>query len=260
MDLSVSIFDFIFLKFSNLMSQLQRIAIAPSQFQQGQILLTKEQQHYLGRVLRLHEGDRFIAMDGKGKWWLAQLAGEQAQVLEALLVETELPVSITLMVALPKGNGFDEVVRCCTELGVTCITPVLSDRTLLHPSPQKLERWRRIATEAAEQSERSFVPTILEPVAFNTSLSFANSQQYICVARGEFPHLKDCLQPKGQMTNDKGQETIVIATGPEGGWTTQEIENAIAFGFQPVSLGRRILRAVTAPVVALSLITAACEV
>ncbi|MFW9263282.1 16S rRNA (uracil(1498)-N(3))-methyltransferase [Nostoc sp. KVJ20] len=242
------------------MSQLQRIAIAPSQLQQGQILLTKEQQHYLERVLRLREGDRFIAMDGKGKSWLAQLAGEQAQVLEPLLVETELPVSITLMVALPKGNGFDEVVRCCTELGVTCIAPVLSDRTLLHPSPQKLERWRRIAAEAAEQSERSFVPTILEPVTFNTSLSFANSQQYICVARGEFPHLKDCLQHKGQMTNDIGQETIVIATGPEGGWTTPEIENAIASGFQPVSLGRRILRAVTAPVVALSLITAACEV
>jgi 16S rRNA (uracil1498-N3)-methyltransferase len=236
------------------MSQLQRIAIAPSQLQQGQILLTKEQQHYLGRVLRLREGDRFIAMDGKGKWWLSQLAGEQAQILEPLLVETELPVSITLMVALPKGSGFDEVVRYSTELGVTCIAPVLSDRTLLHPSPQKLERWRRIAAEAAEQSERSFVPTILEPVAFNTALSFANSQQYICVARGEFPHLKDCLQ------NDIGQQTIIIATGPEGGWTTQEIENAKSAGFQPVSLGRRILRAVTAPIVALTLITASCEV
>ncbi|MEA5623152.1 16S rRNA (uracil(1498)-N(3))-methyltransferase [Nostoc sp. UHCC 0251] len=235
------------------MSQLQRIAIAPSQFQQGQILLTKEQQHYLGRVLRLREGDRFIAMDGKGKWWLAQLAGEQARVLEALLVETELPVSITLMVALPKGNGFDEVVRCCTELGVTCIAPVLSDRTLLHPSPQKLERWRRIAAEAAEQSERSFVPTILEPVTFNTAVTTKQtSHRYICEARGEYPHLNKVL--------NSISEEIVIATGPEGGWTTQEIENAIAFGFQPVSLGRRILRAVTAPVVALSLITAACEV
>ncbi|MBW4676921.1 MAG: 16S rRNA (uracil(1498)-N(3))-methyltransferase [Desmonostoc geniculatum HA4340-LM1] len=249
------------------MSQLQRIAIAPSQLQQQQILLTKEQQHYLGRVLRLREGDRFIAMDGKGKSWLAQLAGEQAQVLELLTVETELAVLITLMIALPKGNGFDEVVRSCTELGVTCIAPVLSDRTLLHPSPQKLERWRRIAAEAAEQSERSFVPTILEPVAFSTGLSLVighlslvNSQQYICVARGDFPHLKDCLHHKGQTTNDKGQETIVIATGPEGGWTKQEVKNAIALGFQPVSLGRRILRAVTAPVVALSLITAACEV
>lgn len=253
MDLSVSIFDLILSQFQNSMSQLQRIAIAPSQLQQGQIFLTKEQQHYLGRVLRLHEGDRFIAMDGKGKWWLAQLAGEQAQVLEPLLVETELPVSITLMVALPKGNGFDEVVRCCTELGVACIAPVLSDRTLLHPSPQKLERWRRIAAEAAEQSERSFVPTILEPVAFNTAIT-ANqaSHRYICEARGEYPHLNKVL--------NSISDEIIIATGPEGGWTIQEIENAIAFGFQPVSLGRRILRAVTAPVVALSLITASCEV
>lgn len=253
MDLSVSIFDLILSQFQNPMSQLQRIAIAPSQLQQGQIFLTKEQQHYLGRVLRLHEGDRFIAMDGKGKWWLAQLIGEQAQVLEPLLVETELPVSITLMVALPKGNGFDEVVRCCTELGVTCIAPVLSDRTLLHPSPQKLERWRRIAAEAAEQSERSFVPTILEPVAFNTAVT-ANqtSHRYICEARGKYPHLNKVL------SSISGE--IVIATGPEGGWTTQEIENAKSAGFQPVSLGRHILRAVTAPVVALSLITASCEV
>ncbi|MDZ7960486.1 MAG: 16S rRNA (uracil(1498)-N(3))-methyltransferase [Aulosira sp. DedQUE10] len=239
------------------MSQLQRIAIAPSQLQQGQISLTKEQQHYLARVLRLREGDRFIAMDGRGQWWLTQLAGVQGQVLEALVVETELPVSITLMVALPKGNGFDEVVRCCTELGVTTIAPVLSDRTLLQPSPQKLERWRRIAAEAAEQSERTFIPTILEPAAFSSSLSFENSQQYICEARGNLPHLKNCLSDKKQMTNDQG---LIIATGPEGGWTQQEIESAIAAGFQGVSLGRRILRAVTVPVVALSLVSAACEV
>ena len=113
------------------MTQRQRIAIASSQFQQGQILLTPEQQHYLGRVLRLREGDRFIAMDGLGKWWLAQLAGTQAQIVEPLVVQTELPGSITLMVALPKGNGCDEVVRCCTELGVAVIAPVVSDRTLL---------------------------------------------------------------------------------------------------------------------------------
>jgi 16S rRNA (uracil1498-N3)-methyltransferase len=248
------------------MSQLQRIAIAPSQFQQGQILLTPEQQHYLVRVLRLREGDRFIAMDGQGKWWLTQLAGAQGQVLESLLVQTELPITITLMVALPKGNGFDEVVRACTELGVTTIAPVLSDRTLLHPSPQKLERWRRIAAEAAEQSERSFVPTVLEPVAFNTGLSLVishlslvNSQKYICEARGDYPHLLNFLN-KQQMTNDNSQLTVVIATGPEGGWTATEIESAIASGFQAVSLGRRIFRAVTAPIVALSLITAAYEV
>jgi 16S rRNA (uracil1498-N3)-methyltransferase len=238
---------------------MQRLVIAPSQLKDQQILLTTQQQHYLSRVLRLREGDRFIAMDGQGQCWLAVLAHSKAQILEIISVQTELPVSIALLVALPKGNGFDEVVRCCTELGASCIVPVISDRTLLHPSPQKLERWRRIAIEAAEQSERQIVPTILAPQTFVAALSsnFSNTlpvdnKKYICVARGDSPRLIDCLQ-------DKGQTTIVIATGPEGGWTETEVECAIAAGFQLVSLGRRILRAVTAPVVALSLATAARE-
>ncbi|MBK1987846.1 16S rRNA (uracil(1498)-N(3))-methyltransferase [Sphaerospermopsis aphanizomenoides BCCUSP55] len=237
------------------MSQLQRITINPSQLQQTQLLLTHQQQHYLFRVLRLQDGDKFIAMDGIGKWWLTQLTGETGQVLELLEVKTELPVSITLMVALPKGNGFDDVVRCCTELGVTCIIPVLSDRTLLNPSPQKLERWQRIASEAAEQSERAFVPTILEPVTFSSVLSeCAANHRYLCEARSDYPHLTKVLN------NNHLSGEITIAIGPEGGWTDQEIEMAIDKSFQPVSLGRRILRAVTAPVVALSLIAAACEV
>ncbi|MBW4593466.1 MAG: 16S rRNA (uracil(1498)-N(3))-methyltransferase [Brasilonema angustatum HA4187-MV1] len=236
------------------MSQLQRIAIAPSQLQQEQILLTKEQQHYLERVLRLREGDRFIAINGKGKWWLAQLEGEKAQILESLTVETELPISITLMVALPKGNGFDDVVRCCTELGVAVIAPVVSDRTLLDPSPQKLQRWLRIAQEAAEQSERSFVPTILEPISFSASLATGTANYcYICEARGSYPHLTEAINQVSTTSE------IIIATGPEGGWTDKELKYAIDAGFQPVSLGRRILRAVTAPIVALSVVAAQLE-
>lgn len=239
------------------MPQLQRLAIAPNQLQDKQILLTTGQKHYLSRVLRLREGDRFIAMDGQGHWWLAVL-GDLAQILEPISIQTELPVSITLIVALPKGNGFDEVVRCCTELGVSCIIPAISDRTLLDPSPQKIERWRRIATEAAEQSERQIVPTILDPVPFIAGLSSVISdtsisyQQYICVARGDSLRLKDCL-------NHNQQKTIVIATGPEGGWTQTEVEKAKSFGFQPVSLGRRILRSVTAPIVAMSVAATAFE-
>ncbi|TAE61666.1 MAG: 16S rRNA (uracil(1498)-N(3))-methyltransferase [Nostocales cyanobacterium] len=235
------------------MSQLQRITINNSQIQETSIILTPQQKHYLLRVLRLGDGDKFIVMDGKGKWWLAQLTAEKAHILEPLEVKTELPVSITLMMALPKGNGFDDIVRCCTELGVTYILPVLSDRTLLKPSSQKLERWQRIATEASEQSERAFVPTILEPVSFKTAISECQiNHRYICEARGEYPHLTKVI--------NNSLPEMIIAIGPEGGWTDTELEIAIESGFQPVSLGRRILRAVTAPIVALSLITAIHEV
>jgi len=252
------------------LAQLQRLVIASEQRQEGQILLTLPQQHYLNRVLRLGEGDRFIAMDGQGSWWLSELEASltQAKIIESLCVQTELLGAVTLMAAMPKGSGFDEVVYQATELGIACIIPLRSDRTLLNPSPQKLERWRRIAQEAAEQSERQVVPTILDPVDFATSFQLEatlNAHRYICVARGDAPHLLSCLSDielpleAGQPSNPQ-PPSIVIATGPEGGWTTTEVEQATAAGFQPVSLGRRILRAVTAPIVALCLIASVWEV
>ena len=250
------------------MAQLQRLVIALEQRINQQILLTDAQQHYLGRVLRLGNGDRFIAMDGQGSWLLSELEANltQARIIESLSVQTELPFAVTLMAAMPKSSGFDEVVYQATELGVTAIIPLKSDRTLLNPSPTKVERWRRLTQEAAEQSERQVVPTILDPVDFATGLQLADAPhtyRYICVARGNPPHLLSCLQDiKLQLKTHASTPqlpSVVIATGPEGGWTTAEVEKATATGFQPVSLGWRILRAVTAPTVALSLVASVLE-
>ncbi|MEP6486220.1 16S rRNA (uracil(1498)-N(3))-methyltransferase [Microcoleus vaginatus GB2-A3] len=260
------------------MAQLQRLAVNPAQICDRKIDLTREQQHYLNRVLRLQGGDRFIAMDGRGHWWLAVLEAHEtgliASITEEIAVNRELPVEVTLMAALPKGNGFDEVVRQATELGVGSIVPVTSDRTLLKPSDQKVERWRRIAAEAAEQSERQIVPTILEPVSFDVAVKDCGQKyRFICVARGDNRHLWDCLAaldppqfragtgapPLQRGEQDGGELSIVIAIGPEGGWTEGEVKRAIEFGFEAVSLGSRILRAVTAPIVALSLVGAIFE-
>ncbi|MGL5061996.1 MAG: 16S rRNA (uracil(1498)-N(3))-methyltransferase [Microcoleus sp.] len=263
------------------MAQLQRLTIYDSQICDRHINLTPEQQHYLYRVLRLNKGDRFIAIDGCGHWWSAILEEEEtglfASITEEISVNRELPVKVVLIAALPKGNGFDEVVRQATELGVASIVPVTSDRTLLKPSSQKVDRWKRIAAEAAEQSERQFVPSVLEPVSFDFTLKDCSQKhRFICVARGENRHLQDCLigldppqPPRGEqdppqpclVRGDLELEelSIAIAVGPEGGWTDGEVQRAIEFGFEPVSLGSRILRAVTAPIVALSLIGATFE-
>ncbi len=238
------------------MAQLQRLVITPSQIDQQQIVLTIEQQHYLSRVLRLRSGGQFIAMDGQGHGWLAALEGDRAQILDPIHAQSELPISVTLVLSLPKGNGFDEVVRQLTELGVTCIAPVITERTLLHPSANKLERWRRIAQEAAEQCERQIVPEILDPVSWcdrlQTESSNPNTCRLIALARGDSIHLLDYL-------DQAVCPLITLAIGPEGGWTNSEIEGAIAAGYQPISLGRRILRAVTAPIVALSLVAGVLE-
>jgi 16S rRNA (uracil1498-N3)-methyltransferase len=243
--------------------QLQRLTIAPAQIAGAEIHLTREQRHYLWRVLRLQKGDRLLAIDGLGRCWLvAADPPDQVKILEEQVpqVSTELPHPAILLVAMPKGQAMDDIVRQSTELGATQIVPILSDRTLLQPSPQKLDRWRRIAQEAAEQSERQIVPTVSEPQTWSHALTEWNVETcdaYLCEARGDRPALLDrLLQTAGAPHATK---PIAIAIGPEGGWTDAEIDGAIAAGYQVVSLGRRVLRAATAPAAALSILAATLE-
>jgi 16S rRNA (uracil1498-N3)-methyltransferase len=240
---------------------LQRITISPDQINDNYITLTPSQHHYLTRVLRLQTGGEFQAIDGTGELYLCEITAENAQITQLItsLVGTaslkeNCAHPITLICALPKGNNFDDIVRACTELGVTTILPAISDRTLLNPSPHKLQRWRKIAQEAAEQSERLSIPTIAEPQSLQHIFSQlpVSGDKYICEARGEYPHLLTCLQSSQLIAIP-----IIIAIGPEGGWTEPELNLAIAHNFQLVSLGRQILRTITAPIVALSIVTAA---
>lgn len=240
--------------------QLQRLAIAPEQLQGQSICLNGDQQHYLYDVLRLGRGDRFIAMNGLGQLWLAELLANpsQATMLQSLTEQTELAVPVMLLAAPPKGNHFDQVVRSSTELGVSHIVPLLSQRTLLNPSPHKIQRWRRIATEAAEQSRRQLIPQVLDPVSFTEILVDSELQsshhwrKYICRVDPTAESLLQCL-------GDTADAGIAIMVGPEGGWTDTEKNQAQVAGYHSVSLGRRTLRSVTATYMAVSVAIAQLE-
>ncbi|WP_008308289.1 16S rRNA (uracil(1498)-N(3))-methyltransferase [Leptolyngbya sp. PCC 6406] len=238
---------------------VQRVIVQPSQIQGSILTLTPDQLHYLQRVLRLRSGDYFMVLDGQGQSWVAVLqAGTgQADLREARSDPLALP-TLTLAAALPK-QGFDDVVRQVTELGVSRIVPILSDRTLLQPSPQKLQRWQRIATEAAEQSERPLVPQIESPQSWPDWLaqSPTSDHRWLCVARRNSPPLLSRLLATGLPITP--ESTLTLATGPEGGWTETEVESAIAQGYLPISLGPTILRAVTAPITAIAVIQAAIQ-
>jgi 16S rRNA (uracil1498-N3)-methyltransferase len=273
---------------------VQRITISADQQVSSLIALREDQVHYLVRVLRLRVGDRFLAQTAQGQQWLAAISEQpnQAHVLEAIAPAQAPTAPLRLIAALPKGNSFDQVVRQTTELGVTHIYPVVSDRTLLKPKGNKLERWRRIAQEACEQSERVTAPEIFEPVDYLTFMkrspwegaaeesapeegasdSKSDTQEkakpkkdphelrYICTARRESPHLLAHLLDYQRNTPESADlHSVALAIGPEGGWTSHEITVAIEQGYKVVSLGGAILRAVTAPITALSLVAAARE-
>ena len=236
---------------------MQRVVVDPAQIQTDQLTLTAEQRHYLQRVLRLQAGDRFLALDGQGHLWQAVL---QLDARSAKLIEVTPEVStatftrsrITLAASLPK-QGFDDVVRQVTELGVDEIVPLMSDRTLPRPSANKLQRWRRIAAEAGEQCERLTVPVVREPLAWSSWIAQESQDvRLICVARRSAPTLLS-------VGLASPLPTVEIAIGPEGGWTESEVNQALAQGYQPVSLGSSILRAVTASVVAIGILQAGIE-
>lgn len=232
---------------------MYRLFINQNQKDDHHISLSSEQEHYLRRVLRLKIGERFVAMDGKGSCWLVELTATGGEIIEVVSNNNELSVAVTLMVALPKSNGFDEIVRCATELGVNQFMPVISARTIIKPKENKLQRWGKIAIEAAEQSERVIVPYIFEPMSFDeaiTEINKLNAYCYLAATRKEVSSLWENLQHIPKLTSNH----ILIATGPEGGWTDEEVEKAIANGFKVVSLGKRILRAITAPIMAMSIV------
>jgi 16S rRNA (uracil1498-N3)-methyltransferase len=232
---------------------VQRIVVDAGQIIDDRLQLTAKQQHYLRRVLRLGAGDRFLALNGQGALWLATLTADaDAQLAPIPNDKTDTSAQrphIVLAASLPK-QGFDEVVRQATELGVDEIVPLISERTLLRPSANKVKRWRKIAAEAGEQSERLFVPTISEPTAWSTWLTHeSQTVRCFCVARQDAPHLLT-------YATVPCPPAIEIAVGPEGGWTRAELTAAIAVGYSPASLGPFVLRAVTASITALAILQA----
>ena len=144
--------------------------------------------------------------------------------------------------------------------------PLFSDRTITKSGTeignQKRDRWQRIAEETAELSMRTYVPEINNPTTLISWLEYlakspTPSLKYICVISPHVTHLLTSLQGSSYPSDFvENKRQIIIATGCEGGWTTREEEMAIASGFVPVSLGDRVLSAVTAPVVALSIVSA----
>lgn len=253
--------------------RLQRVTLQAHQVEQAleikqAIALTSEQRHYLCNVLRLEIGAEFIALDRQGGWWLAQLASDadNAQIIDKLENNSELATQINLGVAMPKGSNIESVIRQTTELGVRQIVPLFSDRTIIKSGTeignQKRDRWQRIAEEAAELSLRTYVPEINMPQSFKAWLgdcpqASAQVLKYICVTHPDALHLLTSLQSTYYaLPAAEHLAQIMIATGCEGGWTAREEEMAIASGFIPVSLGDRVLSAVTAPVVALSIVSA----
>jgi 16S rRNA (uracil1498-N3)-methyltransferase len=226
----------------------------------GMAELSGEDARHLTRVLRAGAGQRYEISDGQAAY-LAEIAEARGDRVVFRIIEPldtpAMPLHITLCAALIKFDRFEWIVEKATELGVERILPVEaahSEKGLLEASRKRTERWARIARESSQQSRRVRAPEILPAVRFERCLAEEADYRYFLEEAAAPPLLRVLRVLPACRT---GASRAALLAGPEGGWTDAERQLAAAAGWQPVSLGPRVLRAETAATAAVAVLVSA---
>ncbi|MED1792386.1 16S rRNA (uracil(1498)-N(3))-methyltransferase [Brevibacillus nitrificans] len=230
---------------------MQRYFALPDHFHEHEVTIVGDDVHHIVNVMRSKEGEKIFVSDGTGRSAVAKIVSLSAKEVRATIVELlneqrELPIRVTIGQGLPKGEKMEWILQKGTELGAYSFFPFSSERTIVKldakKEAKKLERWRKIVKEAAEQSHRDVLPELLAPVSFREALK-AGEQYTRCAIAYEKEGGATMHQVLTEMTAD---ESLLVLIGPEGGFTPDEVAQAEAKGFLSVSLGPRILRTETA--------------
>lgn len=234
----------------------RRFYVAQSDVGSSELTLQGDEARHARRALRLREGDPVTCFDGAGHGWKGHIdryVGDTAIVAIDSALESDRPARPRLVLAqgLVKGDRMDVIVQKATELGVEAVRPIAADRSDVRLEParaaKRVERWLRIAIEAAKQSERMTVPTIEQPTTLDLAVAAAEGPIVALVERSSL-HIREALDA----LDDPGTVTLVV--GPEGGWSEEERTRLEGSGAACVSLGRGILRAETAAIAGLAIV------
>lgn len=223
------------------------------EFFESEPFIDGDDAKHILRSLRMTVGEKLTICDTKGFDYSCVISAcsdsrVELEIKEKRKNDTEPTIFVTLYLCLTKGDKMDLAVRQAVEMGASRIVPVLSTNCVSRPDEKslkkKLERWQKIADEAAGQSGRGILPTVCETISFNEAVNFATKND-LCVFCYE-------LATENLDTIDDAVKTVSVIIGPEGGFTVPEAESLANNGAKTVSLGKRILRAETAPVAALA--------
>jgi len=236
-----------------------RFFVSASSFEGDRVRLSPEQSHQVRHVLRLGPGNAIVVLDGAGVEYdvkLVMVGPREAvgQVVDKRQASGEPTAQVVLFQSLLAREKFEWVLQKGTEVGVARFVPVLTERSLVRVrtiEASRLDRWRRIVTEAAEQSHRGRIPEIEEIVAWKDVVSQIGRFDLALIAAtsGSTRALRESLGP-----SDRPPASIAVLIGPEGGFSDEEAKQACDGGAVPVSLGPRILRTETAAVIVPALV------
>lgn len=208
---------------------------------------------HLARVLRARVGQEFDITTGsevrRGR--LTAIAPDRVEFELGEQIPVTPNIHVTLLQSIFKFDRMEWAIEKCTELGVARIVPLIARRTeapLAAAAAKRVERWRRIVLQAAEQSRRGLVPEVCQPVKFKDASLLPGSMRIVLSEIEPEVMLKDVLRSP---SND---DEVIIALGPEGGWTNEELTAFREAGWISASLGSTILRAETAAIAAMAIV------
>ncbi len=233
----------------------RRFFISPEAFKEDKVYITnKGDINRIITVLRLGKGDELIIFDGVGNEYSGIISTVEKKGIEFRITDmcrqiksSKLSKEIILVQGIPKGQKMDLVVDVGTELGLSRIIPVITERTVPNGvSSQKFSRWQRIAISSATQSRRDTIPTIELAQNFFKAVDDLHTDLKILLWEGEKQtRLRDVLM------KTSSPKSIAICIGPEGGFSLQEVNYAKKNGIIPVSVGSQLLRTEIAGLIAL---------
>lgn len=214
----------------------------------GKLKLEPEESHYLAHVLRLPVGSQLEVRDGRGGAWRATVLDTHHLALDERVTLPPLTgVGVVLAFAPPRGGRMDILLEKATELGVGALQPVWAQRSVRKDSGNP-GRWTRLVSAAAKQCGVPVVPDVGKPLSFDECLLAYNRAELKLIAAPSAELAMREVLPKTPV------EQAIVLTGPEGGFTDSEIAAARSHGYLPFNLGAQILRAETAPLVALTIL------
>lgn len=215
--------------------------------------LIGDHARHLSQVLRAHAGQEFeISVNGEVRLArIATVAPDRVEFELGPAVAASPILPITAAISIFKFDRMEWAIEKCTELGVGRIIPLLAARTESHlasAAVKRVERWRRLAHQAAEQSRRTSPPEVADPVKLNDVLNLRTDVRIVLSEVEQESTLRDVIPANAN--------SLVLAFGPEGGWKEQELAAFAQAGWKSVSLGPTILRAETAIIASVAIATA----
>lgn len=209
----------------------------------GRVAIAGSEARHMAAVCRLRPGDPVCLFNGDGSEYPGRVAAVTKRLVEVEVamqnpISRERPTRLIVVSALPKAGRLEFMIEKLTELGVSRFVPLRTERSVVHPAEGRLEKLRRTVIESSKQCGRNVLMSI-DPL----------SDWRAVLNHREWPNDRRIADPTGGNSEPVAGD-VVIATGPEGGWTSEELSASHAAGWQCISLGARVLRVETAAIAA----------